>query len=117
MVTNRIGLQPLSDTRLSLAVRAHGAVTALLGVGLGAGILPRSASLQLAAITAPLVVAHQPFTSRGDERIAKTQRFVRALGYVGAALIAGVDLEGKPGVSWRIDQARKQTAKAVKSAA
>ena len=111
-VTARLGVAPLSDANLTLAVRAHGAITAVLGVTLAAGFFPRVSSVKLAAVTAPLAVVHQPFTSKGAERQEKTGRFVRAVGYVGAALIAGVDREGKPGLSWRVANARKQRAKA-----
>jgi uncharacterized membrane protein YphA (DoxX/SURF4 family) len=115
-VTDRIGVKRLTDTQLSLVVRAHGALTAVLGVALGAGLFPRLAAVKLAVLTAPLALAHQPFTSRGGERSEKTVRFVRALGYTGAALLAGIDTEGKPDVAWRVRQARKEAKKAVKAA-
>ncbi|MCL1869358.1 MAG: DoxX family protein [Promicromonosporaceae bacterium] len=112
-VTDRLGVPRLSDDRLTLAVRVHGGLTAVLGVALAVGVMPRLASLKLAALTAPLAVAQQPFTSRGEERKERTVKFVRALGFVGAALIAGLDNEGKPGISWRVSQARRNHAKAA----
>lgn len=112
-VTDRLGVPRLSDERLTLAVRAHGGLTAALGVALAAGFFPRVASLQLAALSAPLAVVHQPFSSKGAPRAEKTGRFVRAIGSVGAALIAGVDTQGKPGMSWRVSQARKKAAAKV----
>ncbi|GAB2472577.1 DoxX family membrane protein [Xylanimonas ulmi] len=111
-VTDRLGVARLTDANLTLAVRAHGGLTAALGVGLGVGLLPRVASLKLAALTAPLAVAHQPFTTRGPERAEKSARFVRALGLVGGALLAGLDTEGKPGLSWRVSNARRLKAQA-----
>ncbi len=114
-VTDRLGVTRLSDDKLTLAVRVHGGLTAVLGVALAAGFFPRTASLQLAALTAPLAVVHQPFASKGPARAETTGRFVRAIGYVGAALIAGVDTEGKPGMSWRVSQARKKAAAKVES--
>ncbi len=109
-VTDRLGVRRLTDQQLTWAVRAHGGLTAALGVALGAGFFPRLAALDLAALTAPLAVVHQPFTTRGPQRAEKTVRFVRAAGYVGAALLAGVDTEGRPGVAWRVSEARKKAA-------
>jgi uncharacterized membrane protein YphA (DoxX/SURF4 family) len=115
-VTDRAGVKRLTDEQLTVAVRVHGGLTAALGVALAAGFFPRVASLKLAALTAPLAVVHQPFGSKGPERTEKTGRFVRAVGSVGAALIAGVDTQGKPGVSWRVKQARKKAVAKVESA-
>ncbi len=115
-VTDKLNMKPLTDEQLTLAVRAHGAVTAVLGVTLAVGFFPRISSVKLAAVTAPLAVVHQPFTSKGFVRKEKTAKFIRAIGYVGAALIAGVDNQGKPGLSWRVSNARKQRAKAHEEA-
>ncbi|QAY63303.1 DoxX family membrane protein [Xylanimonas allomyrinae] len=108
--TDRLGVARLTDAHLTLAVRAHGGLTAVLGVALGAGFLPRLASLKLAALALPLAVVHQPFTAKGPERAEKTAKFVRALGAVGGALLAGLDTEGKPGLSWRVSNARRLKA-------
>ena len=45
-------------------------------------------------------------------RRARRDRFVRALAFTGGALIAGVDLEGRPGISWRVQKARSDHAAA-----
>ncbi|MFP3714410.1 DoxX family protein [Puerhibacterium sp. TATVAM-FAB25] len=113
LATERLGVKPLSDAQLTLCVRVHGAATALAGLLLGLGKAPRTAALALAALTVPLAVVNQPFTSKGAERQARTTRFVRNLGAVGAALIAGVDTEGRPGVAWRVSHARQAAAKAT----
>jgi uncharacterized membrane protein YphA (DoxX/SURF4 family) len=115
-VTRTLGVEPLDDTQVSLLVRAHGAVTVVAGVLLAVGRAPRTAALTLAALTAPLAVVNQPFTSRGDERTAKTGKFVRNLGSVGAAVIAGIDLEGRPGVTYRIEQKRAASTRSAKHA-
>ncbi|PZR52079.1 DoxX family protein [Xylanimonas oleitrophica] len=112
-VTDRLGVARLSDSQLTLAVRVHGAVTAALGVGLAAGFFPRLCAIKLAAVTVPLAVAHQPFTSKGEERARRTVPFVRAVGAIGAALIAGVDHEGRPGLAWRVDHARHAAARST----
>jgi uncharacterized membrane protein YphA (DoxX/SURF4 family) len=116
-VTERLGTGRLTDDQLTLAVRVHGGLTAVLGVALGAGFFPRVASLQLAALTVPLAVVHQPFTTKGPDRKTRTQAFVRHLGSIGAALIAGVDYQGRPGFSWRVDHARRAAAAKVRKSA
>ncbi|GAA4721120.1 hypothetical protein GCM10023216_07760 [Isoptericola chiayiensis] len=115
-VTDALGVDKLDDTQVSLLVRAHGTATALAGVLLAVGRAPRTAALALAALSAPLAVVNQPFTSKGDERKDKTAKFVRNLGAVGAAVIAGIDLEGRPGVSYRISQKRTAAQRSGKHA-
>ncbi|MCA5894621.1 DoxX family membrane protein [Isoptericola sp. NEAU-Y5] len=110
LVTRTVGTPSLSDRQLGLLVRAHGAATAVAGLLLALGRTPRTAALALAALTAPLAVAHQPFTSKGAERNERTAAFVKDLGKVGAAVIAGIDLEGRPGVTYRVQQARDHAA-------
>ncbi|MEU2202677.1 DoxX family membrane protein [Isoptericola sp. NPDC019482] len=117
LVTDAVGAEPLSERQLGLLVRAHGAVTAVAGVLLAVGRTPRTAALALAALTAPLAVAHQPFTSKGAERSLRTAAFVKDLGKVGAAVIAGVDLEGRPGVTYRVQQARTHAARLAEAKA
>ncbi|NOV97639.1 DoxX family membrane protein [Isoptericola halotolerans] len=115
-VTQALGVDPLDDTQVSLLVRAHGAATVGAAVLLAVGRAPRTAALTLAALSAPLAVVNQPFSSRGDERREKTGRFVRNLGAVGAAVIAGIDLEGRPGVGYRIGQRRASASRSAQHA-
>jgi len=117
LVAKAAGTEPLSDRQLGMVVRAHGAATALAGLFLAVGRTPRTAALALAALTAPLAVAHQPFTSKGAERSLRTAAFVKDLGKVGAAVIAGVDLEGRPGVTYRVNQAREHATKLAEAKA
>jgi uncharacterized membrane protein YphA (DoxX/SURF4 family) len=101
---------PLSDRQVSTLVRVHGAATALAGLALAVGKAPRTAALTLAALTVPLAVVNQPFTSSGATRTERTRRFVANVGAIGAALIAGADYEGRPGVQWRLEKARHDLA-------
>lgn len=100
------GVPRLSRRQLTLAVRAHGVATAVAGVLLALHKAPRTAALALVALTLPLVVANEPFTSSGPARSQRAPRFVRNLGAVGAALLAAADTEGRPGVLWRVEHAR-----------
>jgi hypothetical protein len=61
-------------------------------------------------------VVNQPFTAPKVERGPRADRFLRNLAAVGAALIAGADLEGRPGLSWRVQQARAARAEAKAAA-
>jgi len=108
-------LPDVSDRQLSLAVQAHGAALAGAGALLAFGKAPRTAALALAVLTAPLVVVNLPDkdADRRDPvlRKARRERLVRALAFTGGAILAGADLEGRPGISWRIEQARARHAK------
>jgi uncharacterized membrane protein YphA (DoxX/SURF4 family) len=114
-VTSQIGREPLTDRQLKIAIRTHGALTVTAGVNLAFGRTPRLAALALAALSVPLAVAEQPFTSGSVARGERTERFVRRLGAIGAALLAGIDTEGKPGVAWRVGHSRN-TREAVTTA-
>jgi uncharacterized membrane protein YphA (DoxX/SURF4 family) len=104
------GSAPLTDAQLTTAVRVHGGLTAAAGVALAVGKAPRSAALLLALLTVPLAVADQPFTSGPDSRSVRTERFVRRLGAIGAALLAGIDYEGRPGIAWRVEHSKAARA-------
>ncbi|KQT95911.1 DoxX family membrane protein [Sanguibacter sp. Leaf3] len=114
-VTSRIGQAPLTENQLKTAVRVHGALTVAAAVSMATGAAPRRSALFLAALTVPVALADQPFTSGPVSRSVRTERFVRRLGALGAALLAGVDTEGRPGMSWRIENARDKHA-AIKAA-
>lgn len=88
------------------------------GAMLAVGRAPRTAALALAGLTVPLVLVNLPVGGRGltaEEKKERTARLVRALSFTGGAVIAGVDLEGRPGVSWRVQHARTDRA-ALKAA-
>lgn len=103
------GQVPAADDRvLRAAVRAHGAVTAAAGACLALGRAPRTAALVLALSTAPLAVSAavaEPATgstTRGERR----RQVLRPVALTGAALLAAADTEGRPGLGWRVEQAR-----------
>ena len=108
--TNALGRAPLTDRQLRTIVQLHGGLTVAAGFSLAVGRTPRVAALTLAALSLPLAVAEQPFTSGPRSRADRTEPFVRRLGAIGAALLAGVDYEGRPGMSWRIEHARTERA-------
>ena len=100
----------LSERQLTTAVQAHGVALAGAGALLALGKAPRTAALALAVLTAPLIVVNLP-DKKADGRDpvlqqARRERLVRALAFTGGAILAGVDLEGRPGVTWRVQHAR-----------
>ncbi|WP_421732918.1 DoxX family protein [Cellulomonas sp.] len=109
----------LSDRQLTSIVQVHGVALAGAGVLLALGKAPRTAALALAALTAPLVLLNLPAkrVKGEDPRLRRERRdkLVRALAFTGGALIAGVDLEGRPGISWRVQKARSEHAAAKAS--
>lgn len=115
-LTSALGRAPLSDRQLATAVRVHGGLTVAAALSLATGRTPRLAALALAALSIPLAVAEQPFTSGPTPRSERTEPFVRRLGAIGAALLAGVDHEGRPGMAWRLEHSRgaRAAAKAAK---
>jgi len=97
----------LTDTQLTVAVRAHGA--AMLGAAalLALGRAPRTAALVLAGLTAPLVVASLPDgeARTAQEKQARRERLVRTLSFTAGAALVALDREGRPGLRWRLDAA------------
>ena len=78
-VTSRLKIDTLTDKQLAMTTRAYGGANVALGVALAVGFFPRLSALKLAALQAPLIVVHQPFTAKGEARKLKTPRFVRAV--------------------------------------
>jgi len=104
----------LSDKQLATLAQAHGAAMLVAGAMLAVGRAPRAAALTLAGLTVPLVLVNLPAGRRSaltaEEKKARKERFVRAVSFTGGAVLAGVDLEGRPGVSWRVQHARSDRA-------
>ena len=111
----------LSDGQLRTIVVGHGALTAVAGMALALGRTPRTAALVLAALTLPLAAASLPTRHGGkvppEVRRERRARLVRHLAFTGAALLAGADYEGRPGVSWRVADARERAAEHARAAA
>ncbi|WP_276799909.1 DoxX family membrane protein [Cellulomonas iranensis] len=109
----------ISDKELATLAQAHGAAMVVAGAMLAVGRAPRAAALALAGLTLPVVAVNLPVGRSGtltkDERRERSERFVRALSFTGGAVLAGVDLEGRPGVAWRVQHARTDRA-ALKAA-
>ena len=115
------GVPRPSDAQLRTVIQVHGAATALAGLALALGKAPRTAALLLAALTLPLAAASMPGRKGGpttpEARREYRDRFVRSLAFTGAALLAGVDREGRPGLTWRLAKARRVASTHTSAAA
>ncbi|WP_187138358.1 DoxX family protein [Cellulomonas timonensis] len=114
-------LREPSHRQVTTVVQAHGVATAVAGLALATGKAPRTAALVLAGLTAPLVAANLPDKKRApvssEERRERRRRLIRSLAFTGGALLAGIDHEGRPGIAWRVGQAREHKVAAAAEAA
>jgi putative oxidoreductase len=92
-----------------LLVRMNGAAMAGAGALLSLGRLPRLAALVLSITIVPTTLAGHRFWEVKDPAARKQQQlhFTKNLGLLGGVLLAVVDTEGRPGLSWRARRANK----------
>ena len=110
-----------SRRQLTTLVRAHGAVMVGAATLLALGRAPRTSALVLVGLTVPVVASEVPSLpwSRGGHGAAdgsqppvRWERLWTATSMLGAALLAAVDHEGRPGMAWRVEHARAERAAA-----
>jgi uncharacterized membrane protein YphA (DoxX/SURF4 family) len=96
-------------------VRINGAVQVGAGALLAIGKLPRLASFALAASLVPTTLAGHRFWDETDERTRAAQRiqFFKNISMLGGLLLAAVDTEGRPSLSWRAHRAAEHAAERV----
>lgn len=102
-----------------LAVRANGALMAISGFMLATGRVPRVAGTLLAASLVPTTVVGHPFWQESDpgNRKAQSVAFQKNLALLGGLLLASVDTEGKPGLTWRARNAARTARREAQLAA
>jgi putative oxidoreductase len=102
-VIRRIGerVPRLPDDPVAV-VRLDGAAKVVGGTALALGILPRLASVGLAASLVPTTLAAHRFWTFEDPSVRAQQRiqFLKNCGLLGGLLLAAVDTEGKPSLAW-----------------
>lgn len=108
-VIARIPPQLGLPTDPELLVRINGAAMAGAGLMLATGRLPRLAALVLAGTIVPTTLAGHRFWEAKDPQVRKQQQlhFTKNLGLLGGVLLAVVDTDGQPGLSWRARRANK----------
>ena len=84
-------------------VRINAGVHIVAGLGLATGRAPRLCALALASTVVPTTLAGHPFWEEKDKgaRAEQMTHFFKNLSMLGGLVIAAVDTEGRPGVSWR----------------
>lgn len=99
-------------------VRIDAAVKVGAGSLLALSRLPRLSALALAGSLVPTTLAGHRFWEE-DEPAGRQQQqihFFKNLGLLGALMLAAVDTEGKPSVSWRARRAARRGTHAVRDA-
>jgi uncharacterized membrane protein YphA (DoxX/SURF4 family) len=110
---------PQVPTDARALVRISGAVDLGAGVMLATGTFPRTASLVLATSLLPSTAVGHPFwQSDGDpaERANQRVHFLKNIGLAGGLLVASVDTEGRPGLSWRARRAAVDARRVARTA-
>lgn len=103
---------PENTVRLNALVQIGG------GLMLATGKYPRIASSVLAATLVPTTVAGHPFWAESDpeRRHAQQTQFLKNISILGGLLLAAVDTEGKPSLSWRGRRAAQEATAALSAA-
>jgi uncharacterized membrane protein YphA (DoxX/SURF4 family) len=99
-------------------VRANGAAQVVGGLGLATGIGRRLGASLIAATIVPSNVARHPFWSRSDsdEKALDRSQFLKNISLLGGVLIAAMDTEGKPSLSYRAQKGSQTLAKETRKA-
>lgn len=98
-------------------VKVNAAVQVGAGVLLAIGKLPRLSSVALAATIVPTTLAaHRFWELEGAERDAQQIHFMKNVGLLGGLILAAVDTEGRPGLAYRAQHARQESAVAATAA-
>jgi putative oxidoreductase len=107
--------EPLGLTQEPVTlIRVNGAVMVVGGLLLGAGKIPRLASIALAASLVPTTFAGHRFWEIEDPQQRAQQRvhFLKNISMLGGLILAATDTEGRPSLSWR---ARRKAHKALEA--
>ena len=105
-----------ADTEMLVKLNAGVQVGA--GVLLATGRFPRLAACALAASLVPTTAAGHRFWEEGDPARRKQQQvqFFKNLSMLGGLILAAVDTEGAPSLTWRAKQAIESTTAATADA-
>ena len=125
-VTDRVGpmierVDPRLPSDARSLVQAKAAADVVAGLLLASGRLTRPAAAVLAANLVPTTFAGHPFwTYQQPERAQHETHFLKNLGLLGGLLLAAVDTQGKPGLSYRtshaVDRSQRSVRRAVRTA-
>lgn len=99
-----------------MMVRLNGVIHVVGGAMLATGRSPRLTSLVLVATLVPTTLAGHRYWEEADPQMRANQRIhlLKNISMAGGLLLASVDTEGKPSLTWR---AKHQASRAKKRAA
>jgi putative oxidoreductase len=105
-----------SDTEQLVKINA--AVQIAAGLLLAIDRLPRLAAVALIGSLVPTTVAGHRFWEETDpgQRSQQLTHFLKNLGLLGGLILAAVDTEGAPSISWRARRAAKRARQVVSDA-
>jgi putative oxidoreductase len=125
-VTDRVGplierVDPRLPSDARSLVQAKAAADVVAGLLLVTGRFTRPAAAVLAANLVPTTFAGHPFWKHPEpERTQHQTHFLKNLGLLGGLLLAAVDTQGKPGLSYRtshaVDRSQRSMRRAVRTA-
>jgi len=100
-------------------VKINAGVQLGAGLALAFGILPRAASLALAASLVPTTVGGHRFWEQRDPQLRRTEliAFLKNAGMLGGLLTAALDTGGRPSVFWSGRRAAVHASKQLSQAA
>lgn len=98
--------------------RLNAGVHVVAGLALATSTFPRVAATAIAATMVPTTLVGHPFWEETDEAARAQQRihFLKNLGLTGGLLLAAVDTEGNPGLSWRARRAARDAKRSAGTA-
>jgi len=100
-------------------VRATAAVQIVAGTALALGRAPRLSALLLAGTLVPAggIVPHKTEHATPETEARQRAEFEKNLAVLGGLVLAAVDTQGRPSISWRARRAAKEARKATEHAA
>ncbi|MGV0582556.1 DoxX family membrane protein [Mycobacteroides chelonae] len=123
LVNDLLENAPSSATRYlprdpSTYVQIHGAAQLAAGLALASGRLPRVSAWVLAGTLVPVTLGSKAFWRETDPALKLQQKtdFWKNVSILGGLIIAGIDTEGRPGLSWRARRAASDAVAVVTSA-
>jgi putative oxidoreductase len=96
-------------------VRVNAVVQVTGGLALATGRFRRLAALALIGSLVPTTLAGHPYWKEEDpgQKVVQRINFQKNLAMIGGLLLAAVDREGKPSLSWRAKRKAAEAGKAV----
>ncbi|SNU01584.1 Uncharacterized membrane protein YphA, DoxX/SURF4 family [Ruaniaceae bacterium KH17] len=100
----RAGVPPVLSSDAIMLSRISGAASAAAGILLAIGKAPRASALTLAALNIPITVINNPIwaAQNTDDRKEKVRGLLRGLAIGGGLILAAVDRDGKPSLSYKL---------------